>query len=89
MNPLLCNAIPQVVPLLSRDPVLLVRKYQCWKLQGFSVVDSSFTTSIILMHTCINFLLEIPIVTYNQLAMALYLQQFVSMPKNKNKSEQE
>jgi hypothetical protein len=58
MNTFLCHAVPEVVPFLSRDPVLLVRKYPYWKLQGFSVVDSSIRTSIKLMHMGIHSLLE-------------------------------
>jgi hypothetical protein len=58
MNTFLCHAVPEVVPFLSRAPVLLVRKYPYWKLQGFSVVDSSIRTSIKLMHTGIHSLLE-------------------------------
>jgi hypothetical protein len=40
MNTFLCHAVPQADPLLSKDPVLLVKKYPYWKLQGFLVVDN-------------------------------------------------
>jgi hypothetical protein len=58
MNTFLCHAVPEVVPFLSRAPVLLVRKYPYWKFQGLSVVDSSIRTAIKFMHTGIHSLLE-------------------------------
>jgi hypothetical protein len=58
MNIFLCHVVLEVVPFLSRAPVLLVRKYPYWKFQGFSAVDSSIQTAIKFMHIGIHSILE-------------------------------
>jgi len=47
----------------------------------FLVVNISLITTINLMHTSIYSLLEWSIITYSHVAIALYLQSFISMPK--------
>jgi hypothetical protein len=58
MNAFLCHADPEVVPFLSRDPMLLVMKYPYQKFQGLSAVESSILTAIKFMHTGIHSLRE-------------------------------
>jgi hypothetical protein len=58
MNTFIYHAVPEAIPVPSRDPVLLVRKYPYWKFQGFSAVNSSILLAIKFMHIGIHSLLE-------------------------------
>jgi hypothetical protein len=90
-SPFLCNEVPQAIPLFYKAPVLLTKKSQCWKLQRFSIVDNSYPTVIIIMHTGINLLLITSRYLQPTSNGSLYLQHFVPMPKpitmSKNEGE--
>jgi len=48
-----------------------------------SVVDNYFTTTLFPMHPRISFLMEILVVAYNQLTIALYLKKFIFHARKK------